>query len=201
MARPRRIAGATETSEQILQAARQEFALHGFSCRLEDIAARCGIRRASLLHHFPSKQALINALMSQLVELVRSRLGAVLLASQDEDYALTMRRLTEEVRKLEQEEHGIAAIALHALLAEPDGGTLMASFQQMVSVITDIVLLAGGGKRRPVAQVQAAVAHLAMAEISRLALGEHGRRLWGEGDALWPLVQSFFLDSTETSLP
>jgi AcrR family transcriptional regulator len=197
MARPRRIEGATETSAQILEAARLEFAQHGFACRLEDIAARCGIRRASLLHHFPSKQALIDALMTQLVELVRSRLLVVLLASQGEHYAVTMRRLTEEVRRLEQEEHGIAAIALHALMAEP-GGSLMSSFQQMVDVIAEMVLRAGAGHHRTAAEVRAGVAHLVMAEISRLALGPQARLLWGDGDALWPLVQGFFFDSAET---
>ena len=40
--------------------------------------------------------------MTQLVELVRSRLLAVLLASQGEHYAVTMRRLTEELRQLDR---------------------------------------------------------------------------------------------------
>ncbi|MGZ6095558.1 MAG: TetR/AcrR family transcriptional regulator, partial [Polyangiales bacterium] len=45
--------------EKLLDAAEAEFAARGFEgARLEDIAAACGMRRASLLYHFESKQAL-----------------------------------------------------------------------------------------------------------------------------------------------
>jgi AcrR family transcriptional regulator len=44
---------------KLLDAAEAEFAARGFeAARLEDIAAACGMRRASLLYHFESKQAL-----------------------------------------------------------------------------------------------------------------------------------------------
>lgn len=200
MARPRRIEGATETSAQILAAARLEFALHGHACRLEDIAARCGIRRASLLHHFPSKQALIDVLMNQLVVQTRERLVAVLLA-QPHDYASAIRAITRELRALEQEEHGIAAIALQTVFSEPGGGSLMASFGQMIDVIAEMALRAGAGTRRSAAEVRAVIAHILMAELSRLALGAHARQLWGDGDGVWPLVQAFFLEAAPENSP
>lgn len=47
------------TVDRLLSAAEEEFATRGFAeARLEDIAARVGMRRASLLYHFESKQVL-----------------------------------------------------------------------------------------------------------------------------------------------
>lgn len=54
-----------------MRAAREEFAAEGYAgATLEAISARLGIRRPSLLHHFPSKEALYaEALHSVLAEL------------------------------------------------------------------------------------------------------------------------------------
>lgn len=55
--------------DAILREAEQEFAVTGFrAARLEDIAARVGIRRPSLLHHFATKQALYDAVEQRIFE-------------------------------------------------------------------------------------------------------------------------------------
>jgi AcrR family transcriptional regulator len=49
----------------ILEAARGEFALHGYSARLQDIAERAGLTHPTLLYHFKSKERLYAAVIEQ----------------------------------------------------------------------------------------------------------------------------------------
>src|SRR3954452_12570606 len=53
------------SQDRILEAARGEFALHGYGARLQDIAERAGLTHPTLLYHFGSKEKLYAAVIEQ----------------------------------------------------------------------------------------------------------------------------------------
>ena len=60
---------------EILTAAEAVFAEHGYAAaRLEDVARRVGIRRASLVYYFPDKRALYDAVLADVFGALRSAL-------------------------------------------------------------------------------------------------------------------------------
>jgi AcrR family transcriptional regulator len=67
LARPKR-ADARRNYEKVLAAAREAFAEGGESTALEEIARRAGVGIGTLYRHFPSRQALLEALYIDEVE-------------------------------------------------------------------------------------------------------------------------------------
>jgi TetR/AcrR family transcriptional regulator len=53
------------STDRILEAARWEFAQHGYAARLQDIAERAGLTHPTLLYHFGSKEKLYAAVIEQ----------------------------------------------------------------------------------------------------------------------------------------
>jgi len=76
---PRSTRKADRTRAAILRAAEQRFADDGFDrTRLEDVAADVGIRRASIVYHFKDKQALYEAVVSDLFSGLRAVIESAL---------------------------------------------------------------------------------------------------------------------------
>src|SRR4051795_3951893 len=67
LTRPKR-ADALRNYEKVLEAAREAFAEGGESTALEEIARRAGVGIGTLYRHFPSRQALLEALYVDEVE-------------------------------------------------------------------------------------------------------------------------------------
>jgi AcrR family transcriptional regulator len=84
--RPMR-ADARRNSEKVVAAARDAFAEDGASTSLEEIARRAGVGIGTLYRHFPTRQALLEAVYTNEVEQV-CRTATEQLASADEWEAL-----------------------------------------------------------------------------------------------------------------
>src|SRR3954454_2057855 len=67
VAKPKR-ADALRNHEKLLAAAREAFTEHGASASLEDIARRAGVGIGTLYRHFPTRQALVEAVYFDEVE-------------------------------------------------------------------------------------------------------------------------------------
>jgi len=65
MGRPK-ASEARDTRRDLLEASLELFALHGFhGAGLRDIARAAGVRESAVYHHFPSKEALFEALLTE----------------------------------------------------------------------------------------------------------------------------------------
>ncbi|MCO8273482.1 TetR/AcrR family transcriptional regulator [Actinoplanes sp. TRM 88003] len=69
LAKPKR-ADARRNYDQIVAAAEAEIARHGADASLEEIARRAGVGSATLHRHFPSRQALLEAVFHDRVEVL-----------------------------------------------------------------------------------------------------------------------------------
>lgn len=195
MARPRKIADHPDTRDLILKAARLEFAACGISAPLDAIAKRCGIRRSSLLHHFKSKSVLIDAVIEDVLDKVRAQLlGAISVSNND--YSSSMIAVRAVLTKLESDEQGIAAMLTHCMLAEEVNGPVTNRVAELIDVIYATLLMAGAGKDRPKQELRSVIAHIALGELTRSALGPRANELWGTEDGVTPLFNAYFIDNS-----
>ena len=74
-------ADAVRNRERVLAAARDEFAAHGLGVPIDDIARAAGVGAGTVYRHFPTKEALYEAILLQRVEALASE--ATSLASLD----------------------------------------------------------------------------------------------------------------------
>ncbi|WP_052845191.1 TetR/AcrR family transcriptional regulator [Streptomyces sp. NRRL S-31] len=114
-------ARAMRTRDQVLDAAAEEFALHGYAgTNLATVAVRTGMTKGALYGHFPSKKALADALVSQSAE-AWSSIGRSITASCAPE--TTLRALVLAVsRQMKHDVRFRAALRLAADCTMPVGG-------------------------------------------------------------------------------
>lgn len=66
-------ADARRNQEQVLEAARELFVERGIDCPLEEVARRAGVGIGTLYRHFPTRQALVEAVYRSQVEALCTR--------------------------------------------------------------------------------------------------------------------------------
>jgi AcrR family transcriptional regulator len=131
---------AGSTRGAILLEARHCFADHGYDgTSLNDIAAGVGIRRASLLHHFPSKEAVYQAVFERALSDWAERIEDAVTATDDEGWTYVDRVLTEAVRWFAENPDFVRLVRHESLAAASDhqgfdlGEALRPWFQRAVN--------------------------------------------------------------------
>ena len=183
MGRPLASAAATATPERLLDAAEQHFARAGLGAtRLEDIAAAAGIRRPSLLYHYPSKDELYAAVVRRSF----ARLGAALMAAMARQVSFPERLdgVVDTYAQFLADNPAPAFIVVRELLDGdgPGHDILLASVVPLLDVLERFVRVEGHGVIRQGLPVRAAILQNASGIILRSAAGSLRAPLWGPGD-------------------
>lgn len=131
---------ATTTREAILAEARRCFGEHGYDgTSLNDIAAGVGIRRASLLHHFPSKEAIYQAVFERALSDWAERIEEAVQAGRDEGWNYVDHVLTAAVRWFIENPYFVRLVRHESLAANSEhlgfdlGEALRPWFQRAVN--------------------------------------------------------------------
>ena len=112
-------ADARRNAERVLEAARAVFAEFGADASLEEIARRAGVGIGTLYRHFPTRDALVEAVFRDMVDASSSR-GEQLLTADDPTDALAC-FLREQMRQ-SSTCRGLAAEAMIMMLDEQGCG-------------------------------------------------------------------------------
>lgn len=194
------------TAERVLDAAEREFAAVGYaSARLADIGARAGIRRPSLLYHFPSKELLYRA----VVERAFDRLGAVLIQFMegDADFEQQLEAVVRAFSEFLDEHPSLAPIIVRELIDDPvhdldtarRGGGIgrKIMLERMVPLLTLVeafIRTRGHGHLRPNLPIRAALVQVAANLIVHSAAGSLAEPLWGPDHHALTLTKMLILE-------
>ncbi len=146
---PQMRADARRNHRRLVNAAAAAFTEHGAEASLDDIARRAGLGSGTLYRHFPTRQALleavyldqVQAMCAQAYELLNTEPPGDALATWLRgvvDYATMKRGLSELMHSLDKESAGFlwCRDALRAA-----GGALLARAQQAGAVRSDVTIV------------------------------------------------------------
>ena len=188
MARPRKNDAIAPTPERILVAAEEIFGDVGFSsARLATIGEKAGITRASLLHHFPSKLILYEAVVRRALDEVQRRLleSVDLTGSFETQLVVITRALTD----FGMERSGLAGVLLRELMKPESQRTTARELGRLVDRVTSMLEILGKGHIPGNMPVRDAVLLLISGFLVRITSGAD---LWeGPDQTVW-LTQAVF---------
>ena len=192
--RPKHQPDREPTQERLLAAATAEFGRRGFdAARLEDIAAGAGIRRASLLYHFESKEALYEAVIRDAF----LGLDHVLKATVEDEspFRARLTHMIEHTVDFFEERPAVAALITRELIdVDGPGRKLMHEYGvPLLDVIDGWLREAGGAELRADVDVRGAILTIVSAAVLRPAAGTLRTPLWGTRNSAVELGLALFL--------
>lgn len=181
MGRPKNKPGEVSTTRRLLASGEREFARVGFyAARLEDIAARAGIRRSSLLHHFPSKRALYEAVVYQVFQYLTEALKAA--AGMEGGVPERVRGMVRAFADTLDRRPALAAIILREFLDGKSSGRAML-LREVEPILRSVESALSSGRQVPPERpLRAAILQVAAGVLLRASAGSLRRPLWGTKD-------------------
>lgn len=181
------------TPERLLDAAEQGFARQGYgAARLEDIAATAGIRRPSLLYHYPSKESLYAAVVRRTF----ARLGAALMEAMARqlEFGARLDGVVDTYAGFLADNPWHAQILVREVIDAdgPGRDILLGEVAPLLDVLERFVRVEGHGLIRPELPVRAAILQIASGIVLRSAAGALQGPLWGPVDHARALARLLF---------
>jgi AcrR family transcriptional regulator len=190
MARPKQDPSAVPTRERLLAAGAEEFADEGFSrATLAAIARRAGISRPSLLHHFPSKDALYTEVVTAtFADLAQRLLVPLPVAGPARVVAMALAFESYLAAHPAQ-----ARIIVREILENGPGQPILT--ERVAPLLDQVTLLvASSGPLRAGLPVRAAVLQVASSVLVQAATPVRDV-LWGGPPATEALIRHLFLEA------
>lgn len=193
MGRPPRNKHQISTPERLLNAAELEFANAGFAkARLADIARLAGIRRPSLLYHYPSKDELYKATVQRCF----NKLASLLLDAikQSQNFKQGLRRLTLDFHSFLQEKPHIARLVIREFLEGqgPGRDILMSQVAPLLDSVEAFINNQGRDQIQNGLPLRPALMRVISDLLLQTASGDLKEPLWGPQDHAWSLTQTTF---------
>jgi AcrR family transcriptional regulator len=190
--RPRADANAVPTKQRILDAAELAFGEHPFAAaRLADIAKAAGLRRPSLLYHFPTKDLLHEAVVERLFA---DLMGRFLEVGQRGGGALvTIDALFQAWVDFIEARPAFAPLVLRGIIdgQEVVRGRMQGQLVPLLDQI-EVTIRAAGAEPRSIS-VRAALLQVGATTLVRAASGPLAGPLWQDEDPMVTVRRLFEL--------
>lgn len=193
MGRPRLEEGQVATTQRLLSAAELEFGERGYhGAKLQDIAARAGISRPSLLYHYHSKDALYDA----VVRAVFAELGATLEAAmaRADDFEGRLDAIVAGFVEFVRGRRATARLVLRQIMDEhgPGQDLLIEVGVPLIRLVEEFIRTEGGARIPDGLPIRGALLQVVGSTFVKAASGPLEAALWGDEDPHRTLTRLLF---------